>query len=71
MSQPRYTFARVPGYDVYTGDKRIYTTVRRNEFVCFVIDLETMKGEGRKFPTLTECKHAADYFAQHYKFPEQ
>ena len=69
MSQ--YVFSRVPGYSTFTGDKRVWTTPRRKEFVCHVIDLDTMDGVGYKGTTLPEVKQAADYFVQHYKFPKQ
>lgn len=67
----KYIFSRVPGYDTFTGDRRIWTTVRRHEFVCFVIDLDTLVGQGFRATTLPECKAAADFFVEHYKFPEK
>lgn len=68
--QSRYVFARVPGYETFTGDRRVWTTPRRKEFVCFVIDTETMKGVGFKAPTLQETKVAADQFNATMKFPD-
>lgn len=66
----RFTFSRVPGYDVYTGDKRIRCDVRRREFVCFVIDLDGMRGAGFRAGTLAECKKAADHFEAKFCFPD-
>lgn len=66
----RYVFSRVPGYPHYTGDKRVYADQRRKEFVCFVIDLDTMRGAGFKADSLEPVRHAADHFTEHYQFPD-
>lgn len=67
---PRYMFSRVPTYETFTGDKRIWTTPQRKEFVWFVIHLDSMKGLGFKAATLPEAKQAADYFAEKLELPD-
>lgn len=67
---PRYMFARIPTYETFTGDKRIWTTPQRKIFVWFAMDLETMKGVGFKAATLPEAKLAADTFAGTLKLPD-
>ncbi len=67
----RWVFARVPDYSTFTGDKRVWTTPRRKEFVCFAMNLDTLEGMGFKATTLPECKAAADHFAQKFEFPER
>lgn len=67
---PRYIFARVPTYETFTGDKRIWTTPQRKVFVWLAIDLETMKGIGFKAGTLPEAKKAADYFSDKLELPD-
>lgn len=64
-----YTFSRVPGFDTYTGDRRVWSNQTRHKFVVFVIDMEKFIGQGYMAGTLGEAKFAADYFAKHYKFP--
>lgn len=66
----RYVFSRVPGFDTFTGDRRVWTTPQRHEFVWFAIDLETMKGRGMSCKTLPEAKVAADQFAAKLEFPD-
>lgn len=67
----RLVFSRVPGFDTWTGDKRVRSDVRRSAFVCFVIDLDSMTGSGYSSPTLGETKAVADYFVEHGAFPER
>lgn len=66
----RFTFGRVPGYDIYTGDKRIRCDVRRRAFVVFAIDLDSMRGAGVRAETLAEAKKAADHFEAKFCFPD-
>lgn len=66
----KYTFVKVPGYSVFTGDKRIFANQRRNEYTAFVINLDTMKGAGFKAATLIEVKKAVETFAKTYKWPD-
>lgn len=70
IHQPRYMFARVPTFETFTGDKRIWTTPQRKVFVWFALDLETMRGLGFKAGTLPEAKAAADYFAAKLELPD-
>ena len=65
-----YVFSRVPGYDIWTGDKRIRCDIRRKEFVFFVINTDTMTGRGFKAATLPDAKKEADYFAQKFEFSD-
>ncbi len=62
-------FCRIPGYDTFTGDRRVWTTPVRKEFVCFALDRSRMKGVGFRGTTLPEVKAAADLFAQKQEFP--
>ncbi len=66
----KYTFVKIPGYDTWTGDKRVCATRNRKEFAAFVINLDTMKGSGVKGPTLAEVKKSVEYFNKHYKWPD-
>ena len=66
----RISFARVPSYDTWTGDKRIRCDMRRKNFVCFVIDLDTLKGCGFRADTLPLCRKAADLFESTGAFPD-
>lgn len=67
----RYVFSRVPGYDTWVGDKRVRANQKRTEFVCFVIDLDTMKGQGFRSSALPEAKAAAEHFTQKFEFPKK
>lgn len=64
----KYTFVKVPGYDTWTGDKRICANRKRDEFVAFVINLDTMQGSGVKGPVLQDIKKQVEYFAKNYKW---